>query len=89
MTRDLRNRARATRARADRIVFSIGSAQGIGLVCRALLARGIRRIAVENPGHADQCTDIRAAGLETPRVPVDEHGIRVDRSVGSTPAPCS
>jgi len=73
------NRVRATQARPDRIVFSSGAAQGIGLLGRLLYTRGVRRVAVEEPGHADQCTDIRAAGLETPRIPVDEHGIRVDR----------
>jgi len=73
------NRARATVARADRIVFTNGSQQGIGLVCRVLRERGVRRVAVEDPGHADQCTDIHAAGLETPRIPVDADGLQVDR----------
>jgi GntR family transcriptional regulator/MocR family aminotransferase len=73
------NRARATVAHPDRVVFCSGSAQGIGLLCRVLRDRGVRRIAVEDPGHADQCTDIQASGLETPRVPVDEQGLRVDR----------
>jgi GntR family transcriptional regulator/MocR family aminotransferase len=73
------NRARATVARADRVVFCSGSAQGIGLLCRVLRERGVRRIAVEDPGHADQCTDIRTCGLETPRIPVDEHGLCVER----------
>jgi len=73
------NRARATVAHPDRMLFSNGSAQGITLVCRALFDRGVRSLAVEDPGHADQCTDIRAAGLRTPRIPVDEQGIRVDR----------
>ena len=62
------NRARATVARADRVVFCSGSAQGIGLLCRVLRERGVRRIAVEDPGHTDQCTDIRKSGLETPRI---------------------
>ena len=73
------NRARATVARADRVVFCSGSAQGIGLLCRVLRERGVRRLAVEDPGHADQCTDIQASGLETPRIPVDDRGLRVDR----------
>jgi GntR family transcriptional regulator / MocR family aminotransferase len=73
------NRARATVARADRVVFSSGSAQGIGLLCRVLRDRGVRRVAVEDPGHADQCTDIRKIGLETPRIPVDEKGLCVER----------
>jgi GntR family transcriptional regulator/MocR family aminotransferase len=73
------NRARATVARADCVAFCSGSAQGIGLLCRVLRERGVRRIAVEDPGHADQCTDIQTSGLETPRVPVDERGLNVDR----------
>jgi GntR family transcriptional regulator / MocR family aminotransferase len=73
------NRARATRLSAERLVFSSGSAQAIGLVCRALRERGARRIAVEDPGHADQCTDIQVVGLDTPRIPVDADGLRVDR----------
>lgn len=73
------NRARATVAHPERVVFCNGSAQGIGLLCRVLRARGARRIAVEDPGHADQCTDIQASGLETPRIRVDEEGLLVER----------
>jgi GntR family transcriptional regulator/MocR family aminotransferase len=73
------NRARATVTRSDRVTFTSGSAQGIGLVCRVLRERGVRAVAVEDPGHADQCTDIRAAGLAIPRIPVDAGGLRVDR----------
>jgi GntR family transcriptional regulator/MocR family aminotransferase len=73
------NRARATVARPDRVVFCSGSAQGIGLLCRVLHDRGVRRIAVEDPGHADQCTDIQASGLETPRIPVDDRGLCINR----------
>jgi len=73
------NRARATVAREDRVLFCNGSAQGIGLLCRVLRERGVRRIAVADPGYADQCTNIQTRGLETPRVPVDDRGIRVDR----------
>ncbi len=72
------NRARATVVRPDRVVFASGSAQGIGLVCRVLHERGVRRLAVEDPGHADMCTDIQATGLETPRIPVDDNGLCID-----------
>jgi GntR family transcriptional regulator / MocR family aminotransferase len=72
------NRARATVAREDRLVFCNGSAQGISLLCGVLRERGVRQIAVEDPGYADQCTNIQASGLETPRVPVDDRGIRID-----------
>jgi GntR family transcriptional regulator/MocR family aminotransferase len=80
---DYLNRARATVARAGRVVFCSGSAQGISLVCRVLRERGARRLAVEDPGHADQCTDIQAAGLETPRIAVDGDGLLVDRLIRS------
>ena len=76
------NRVRATLAREDLLVFCNGSAQGIGLLCRVLRERGVRRIAVEDPGYADQCTNIQASGLETPRVPVDDRGLRVDHLGG-------
>lgn len=73
------NRARGTAVHADNVLFCSGSAQGIGLICRVLKERGVRALAVEDPGHADQCTDIQTAGLKTPRIPVDAKGIRVDR----------
>jgi GntR family transcriptional regulator/MocR family aminotransferase len=73
------NRARATVTRPDRVLFCSGSAQGIGLVCRVLRERGVRAVAVEDPGHADQCTDIRTAGLRIRRIPVDAGGLCVDQ----------
>jgi len=73
------NRARATVARPDGVMFTNGSAQGIGLACRVLREQGIRSVAVEDPGHADQCTDIQDVGLKVLRIPVDASGLRVDR----------
>ena len=67
-----------TLARPEQIMICNGSTQAVGIVCRVLQSQGARRIAVEDPGHTDQCTDIRRLGLATPRIPVDEHGIRVD-----------
>jgi GntR family transcriptional regulator/MocR family aminotransferase len=51
------------------------------LVCDALRARGVRRIAVENPGHAFESADVRASGLELVPIPVDDAGLRVDRLI--------
>jgi GntR family transcriptional regulator/MocR family aminotransferase len=73
------NRARGTAVHPENVLFCSGSAQGIGLICRVLKERGVRALAVEDPGHADQCTDIQTAGLKTPRIPVDAKGIKVDR----------
>jgi GntR family transcriptional regulator/MocR family aminotransferase len=87
------NRSRATVADPRRVVLCTGFAQAARLVAETLRSRGVRRIAVEDPGHAEQCADIRAAGLELVPVPVDEGGLCVDRladrSVGAvlvTPA---
>ena len=73
------NRSRATAARAERIVLCTGFAQGMRLACETLKARGVRRIAVEDPGHAYESADVRASGLELVPVSVDDDGLRVER----------
>jgi GntR family transcriptional regulator / MocR family aminotransferase len=72
------NRARATVIQPDRIVLCTGFAQGIRLICQVLRERGVRSIAVEEPGAVDQCADIDAEGLEKVRIPVDDDGLRTD-----------
>lgn len=73
------NRSRATAAKASSIVMCTGFAQAARLVAEALAARGVRRLAVEDPGHAEQCADIRAAGLALVPIAVDADGLRVER----------
>src|SRR5215475_5261943 len=73
------NRARATMAQPENVIICTGSSQAIYLLCQILSRRKIRRIAVENPGYAEQCTDIRATGMETCPVAVDRDGICVER----------
>lgn len=73
------NRARATAANADRMVLCTGLAQGMRLVCETLRARGVKRIAVEDPGHAYESADVRASGLELIPVAVDDKGLCVER----------
>ncbi|HEY0673257.1 MAG TPA: PLP-dependent aminotransferase family protein [Longimicrobiales bacterium] len=87
------NRSRATVAEEERIVLCTGFAQAARLVAEALQTRGVYRIAVEDPGHVEQCADIRAAGIELVPVPVDDGGLRIDalraadvRAVLVTPA---
>jgi GntR family transcriptional regulator / MocR family aminotransferase len=72
------NRSRATVARADQMVLSTGFAQAMRLVSEALRARGVRRIAAENPGHAFESADVRASGLEVVPIPVDDSGLCVE-----------
>lgn len=71
-------RARGVAAAADRVVVTSGLTQGIALTCRALRARGGRRIAVEDPGFMVHRGVAIHCGLEVVPVPVDEGGLRTD-----------
>jgi GntR family transcriptional regulator / MocR family aminotransferase len=75
-------RVRAAAADHDRIVVCTGFAQGLNLVLRALTQLGVRRAALEDPGHGDLAASesaqaARAAGIDVVRVPVDELGLNV------------
>jgi GntR family transcriptional regulator/MocR family aminotransferase len=73
------NRTRGTLAQPGRIVMCNGFAQGLRLVCAVLRERGVKTVAVEDPGHAGQRADINSMGLGTHAVRVDERGIDVAR----------
>jgi GntR family transcriptional regulator/MocR family aminotransferase len=62
----------------DRVVVTGGYTQGLWLACRALAARGAKRVAVEDPSLDDSWATIRSAGLEVVGVPVDADGARID-----------
>jgi GntR family transcriptional regulator/MocR family aminotransferase len=75
-------RVRAAAADPGRIVVCTGFAQGLNLVLRALAQRGVRRAALEDPGHGDLAASesaqaARAAGIDVVQVPVDELGLDV------------
>jgi GntR family transcriptional regulator/MocR family aminotransferase len=71
-------RVRGVVADRSRVVVTNGFLPGLGLVCRALAARGARRIACEDPSSAEEDQIAARAGLEAVRVPVDDLGLRVD-----------
>jgi GntR family transcriptional regulator/MocR family aminotransferase len=75
---DYLGRVRGVLADPARVVVTSGYSQGQGVVCRALVARGARRIAFEDPCHPEQRRIAARAGLEVVPVAVDEAGIRVD-----------
>jgi GntR family transcriptional regulator/MocR family aminotransferase len=75
-------RVRGVRAVPDQIVICGGFSQGLALLCRALRGRGVTRIAVEDPCFLFHRLLIRAAGLESVPVPVDEQGIRTSLLAG-------
>jgi GntR family transcriptional regulator/MocR family aminotransferase len=71
-------RVRGVAADPDRIVVTNGYSQGQGLVCRALVARGARRIGFENPSHPEQRRIAQRAGLTIVPIAVDDAGVRID-----------
>jgi GntR family transcriptional regulator / MocR family aminotransferase len=77
-------RVRGAAADPDRIVICTGFSQGLNLALTALAARGVERVAFEDPGY-DETGRIAAdlAGLAVVRVPVDEQGLRVDELAGT------
>ncbi|WP_238009838.1 PLP-dependent aminotransferase family protein [Dactylosporangium sp. AC04546] len=74
-----RVRGAAAGAGADGIVVTTGFAQGLNLALAALAARGVDRVAFEDPGY-DGTSQLACAhaGVRLVPVPVDEHGLRVD-----------
>ena len=60
------------------IMVTSGLTQGLVLTCRALAARGVRRVAVEEPGSADLREPIATVGLEWVPIAVDGGGLDVD-----------
>jgi GntR family transcriptional regulator/MocR family aminotransferase len=75
---DYLGRVRGVVAEPGRIVVTSGYIQGLGLVCRALAAGGVQRIAIEDPSAPEQGPIAKRAGLEPAPVPVDASGLVVD-----------
>jgi len=71
-------RVRGVVADPARVVVTSGYSQAQGIVCRALAARGAKRIAFENPSQPDQRRIATEAGLEIVPVAVDEDGVRIE-----------
>jgi GntR family transcriptional regulator/MocR family aminotransferase len=86
-------RFRGLRVGPDEVLVVTGVAQALGLVAGVLHGDGLRAIALEDPGSLGVRQHLRHQGLETPPVPVDGSGLRVDalretgaRAVALTPA---
>jgi len=77
-------RARGVTVAPERVVVTSGSTHSLSLVARALVRRGSRMMALENPSHALLREIARAAGQEVVAVPVDDEGIVVSRLGGAT-----
>lgn len=71
-------RTRGVIADPAQIVIVQGTSQGVDLLLRLLRARGITRVAVEDPSHTRQRERIQAMDLEVVPQPVDHQGVVVD-----------
>lgn len=72
-------RTRGVRLDAEDVVVTHGFGELLGLVARAIAARGGRRIGVESYGHASHRAVLAAAGLVPVAVPLDADGLVVER----------
>lgn len=72
-------RTRGVVASPDRVMVGHGYAELLSLMCRALRARGARRVAVEQYGHHIHHRLISSTGLTVVPVPVDIDGADVRR----------
>jgi GntR family transcriptional regulator/MocR family aminotransferase len=85
-------RSRGVVADAAGVVVTNGVTQAVGMLGSVLRRRGVRRVAVEDPGFFVHQGLLRRLGLQVVGVPVDEDGLRVDllgRGIGAvlvTPA---
>ncbi|MFU8854855.1 PLP-dependent aminotransferase family protein [Micromonospora sp. SL1-18] len=72
-------RNRGIRVDPAEVVIVGGVSQALGLLAQVLHADGIHTVAVEDPGSLGVRQHLRNWRLDTPPVPVDGHGLRVDR----------
>ncbi|WP_433235108.1 PLP-dependent aminotransferase family protein [Streptosporangium sp. CA-135522] len=86
-------RNRGIRVNPDEVLIVAGVAQALGLLAQVLRRDGIGAVAVEDPGSLGARQHLRHWRLDTPPVPVDSEGVRVDelratgaRAVLLTPA---
>jgi GntR family transcriptional regulator/MocR family aminotransferase len=86
-------RNRAIRADPSEILIVSGTAQTLSLLGHVLYEDGVSTVAVEDPGSLGARQHLRNQKLDTPPVPVDSQGARVDvlhgtgaRAVLLTPA---
>lgn len=80
-------RNRGIRVDPGEVIIVAGVAQALALLAQVLRQDGISEVAVEDPGSFGARQHLRAWHLNTPAIPVDSGGIRVDelRATG-TPA---
>ncbi|MBB3344586.1 PLP-dependent aminotransferase family protein [Luteimonas sp. RC10] len=83
---DYVNLERGARATPDRVLVLTSSQQALTL-CATLLLDAGERIFIENPGYHGARKAFEAAGLQCMPVPVDAHGLQVDRLLEASRRP--
>jgi len=78
-------RVRAVDTAPDLVLICTGVTQALGLAVKALVAAGIRCVAIEDPAQPDVYRIVAAAGATAVPVCVDEHGVIV-RALANTRA---
>ncbi|PWU50997.1 GntR family transcriptional regulator [Micromonospora globispora] len=76
-------RSRGIRVDPAEVVIVAGVSQGLGLLAQVLHDDGIHTVAVEDPGSLGVRQHLRNWRFDTPPVPVDGHGVRVDDLVAT------
>jgi len=72
-------RNRGIQVSPDEVIIVAGVAQALALLARVLGQAGITQIAVEDPGSLGAREQLRAWGIDTPPVLVDDAGLVVDQ----------
>jgi GntR family transcriptional regulator/MocR family aminotransferase len=80
-------RVRAAAAEPGRIVVTAGYQQGLRIFTSLLRERGVRRVAVEDPGYPVAAWTLESEGLEVVPVPVDDEGLDVEALIAANPDP--
>jgi GntR family transcriptional regulator / MocR family aminotransferase len=76
---DYLSRVRGVAAQPQHTVVCGGITQAVVLVCRALRARGLTSIAMEDPGFGLHRQAIANTGLKVVGLPVDDEGLQVHK----------
>jgi GntR family transcriptional regulator/MocR family aminotransferase len=79
-------RVRGADADPEHMLICTGFMQGLALTCRALRARGVERVALEDPGWHMHRLIVEQAGLEVVPIAVDERGLIVEELAASDAA---
>jgi GntR family transcriptional regulator/MocR family aminotransferase len=71
-------RSRGAAPEPEHTIVCGGFTQGFAVLCRSLRARGVERMAIEDPGWASHRLIAQSTGLEVVGIPVDDGGIVVE-----------